>query len=45
VPPVSRIRELAADFEDMKPMFFGVSPEFKQIMAKLADLERRINRE
>ncbi|MEX2382009.1 MAG: nucleotidyl transferase AbiEii/AbiGii toxin family protein [Opitutales bacterium] len=42
VPPPERLRELEADHEAMKQMFFTRPPEIPEILATLSALEKRI---
>jgi hypothetical protein len=43
MPSEQAARQLARDYEDMRPMFFGEPPAFQKILDYLADLEKRIN--
>ncbi len=45
VPPDKRIAELQRDYAAMSVMIFGDSPRLDDLLATLADLEERINRE
>lgn len=43
IPPAIRRDSLVRDYEQMAPMLFGDVPTLDDILAQLADLERRIN--
>jgi hypothetical protein len=43
MPSEQAARQLALDFDDMRPMFFRKPPTFQQILDYLRDLEKRIN--
>ena len=43
VPPVACVKPLCDDYEHMKNMIFGPKPEFDEILASMAQLEKEIN--
>ena len=43
LPAEPRLADLAADYGKMRPMFFGQPPSFREILADIGRLERRIN--
>lgn len=43
VPAEARLGDLAADYAKMAPMFFGEPPSFRELLADIEQLERRIN--
>jgi hypothetical protein len=43
VPAQARIEALAQDYATMRPMFMSEPPEFDDLMAVLADAEKRLN--
>lgn len=45
VPSPARVSELHADYNAMRDMFIRPPPPFNEVVATLADLERRINEE
>ncbi len=42
-PPGYRIKEIQADYENMKEMFFGEAPKFEEIMFEITKLENEIH--
>ena len=45
VPSPARVSELHADYNAMRDMFIRPPPPFNEVIATLAELERRINEE
>ena len=43
IAPDARFADLASDYAKMRPMFFGEPPSFREVLADIARLERRIN--
>ncbi len=43
LPAEARLADLAADYAKMRPMFFGQPPSFREVLADIERLERRIN--
>lgn len=43
MPTEARLGDLAADYAKMRPMFFGQPPSFRELLADIGQLERRIN--
>lgn len=43
VPSEQTASQLARDYDDMRPMFFGEPPAFREILDYLPDLEKRVN--
>lgn len=43
VPPDTRLKELAQDYDLMRDMFFGPFPKIEEILTRLQELEREIN--
>lgn len=43
VPPAARLPALRHDYQAMRDMCFSEPPSFDDVLATLADLERRIN--
>lgn len=43
IPAEARLADLAADYAKMAPMFFGEPPSFRELLADVEQLERRIN--
>jgi len=43
VPPAGRLPALRRDYDAMRDMYLSDSPSFDEVLATLADLERRIN--
>jgi hypothetical protein len=43
VPAEARLGDLAADYAKMRPMFFGQPPSFRELLADIERLQRRIN--
>ena len=44
VPPAARLPALWRDYQAMRDMYLSEPPSFDEVLALLADLERRINR-
>ena len=45
LPAVSRVRDLARDYEAMREMYLAEPPEFDHVLDTLRDLELRVNDE
>ena len=43
LPPPALSKELEDDYDKMREMIFGDAPPFKDILATIGDIERRIN--
>ena len=43
LPAEARLSDLAADYTKMRPMFFRQPPPFREVLAEIEQLERRIN--
>ena len=43
LPAKARSADLSADYGKMRPMFFGQPPSFREVLADIERLERRIN--
>lgn len=43
IPPDTRLKELAQDYDLMRDMFFGPFPKIEEILTRLQELEREIN--
>lgn len=43
LPAEARLADLAADYAKMRPMFFRQPPSFREVLANIEQIERRIN--
>ncbi len=43
LPPAERVADLRRDYQIMQPMLFGTIPDFEDILAELAALEKMVN--